>query len=82
MVLKQSVSINGAVLDVKYIKMIAALPSAQIEVSPKNMEPLLFQFDGGVGALMPMRLACDGKAHLGDITALAKAGDGQTEARR
>jgi hypothetical protein len=79
----QTITINGSIFDVAYIKMIAALPGARFEVSPpKKLEPALFQFDGGVGTLMPMRYAAEGERHLGDLDALAKVGDDQPEVRK
>jgi hypothetical protein len=47
------VTIHGTAFDGKYIKLIDELPNSQISVCS---EIALFRFDGGEGALMPIRL--------------------------
>lgn len=51
---KFSTDIGGVIFDVKYIRMIAELPGVEICVTD-GKSPTFFRFDGGVGALMPMR---------------------------
>jgi hypothetical protein len=50
-----SVSINGAVFDIRYVRMLQSLPGTLIESLPRKEEAMSFRFDGGEGMLMPMR---------------------------
>lgn len=52
---KISVEIGGLIFDAKYVRMLLALPNLQIEGRLKKAERMRFTFDGGDGALMPMR---------------------------
>lgn len=61
----RSVSIDQVNFSDKYVGWIATLPEAEISRPPPPVEPMPFQFAGGVGALMPMR--GQGDTHLGRI---------------
>ena len=55
---KISVAVDGVPFALRYIKKLLALP--HIAVAKAEFEkPLLFQFLGGVGSLMPLRAAYD-----------------------
>ena len=68
-----SVSVNGVHFDIKYIKLVAALPGAEFSINPikssmkswRDFVPCPFRFDGGIGALSSMRSA--GDLDLGNI---------------
>lgn len=73
-----SVLIRGVPFQVKYVRMIAALPGTEFAVSPnpptenvRETKPTAFRFTGGVGALMPMKRGTD--LHIGDIESLERA---------
>ncbi len=40
---------------VKYIRMVAELPGIEIMEYTQKGDPILFRFDGGIGAVMPLR---------------------------
>lgn len=61
----RSVSIDGVNFQDKYVGWIAALPDARISRPPPPVDPMRFQFTGGVGVLMPMY--GQGHKHLGQI---------------
>lgn len=68
-----SVGVRGAIFDVKYIRMILALPGAEMAVGPLVVDaPAPFRFDGGCGVVMPMWIASN--FHLGDIESLPAEG--------
>lgn len=48
-----STSIRGVTVALRYARMMLALPGIEIADMPKPREPMLFRFDGGIGALMP-----------------------------
>jgi len=50
------VDINGARFNGLYIALIAELPYATLSVNVADGKPSLFSFDGGVGAVMPVRV--------------------------
>jgi hypothetical protein len=52
-----SVSIGKAPFALRYVRMLIELPKIEVakRVKLKPATPILFRFDGGVGALMPMR---------------------------
>ena len=52
-----SVSIGPTPFSLKYIRQILSLPGIEIETlaADQSMKPLFFRFDGGIGALMPLR---------------------------
>lgn len=52
---KTSTKVRGVTFDLRYIAMMLAMPGVEVMVSPQEAEPLLFKFEGGVGAVMPMR---------------------------
>lgn len=53
---KLSIGIRGAILDYKYFKLIATLPTLRLpEIISNNMAPVYFQFAGGYGAFMCRR---------------------------
>jgi hypothetical protein len=47
--------VGGICFDARYLRLIGSLPGAEIAVGPDYGTPALFRFDGGKGALMPMR---------------------------
>lgn len=49
-----SVEIGGLIFDAKYVRMILGLPNLKVETRLRKAERMLFTFDGGHGALMPM----------------------------
>lgn len=51
---KVSTEIGGVIFDMKYIRMIAELPGVEIVITD-GKSPSFFRFEGGDGALMPMR---------------------------
>lgn len=54
MVAQVSTEIGGVIFDLKYIRMIAELPGVEIVITD-GKSPAFFRFEGGDGALMPMR---------------------------
>lgn len=62
---KASLSFSGVAYDIRYLRQIASLPSIEVEASPSGDAPLRFRFEGGIGALMPIRGVFDN--HLGNI---------------
>lgn len=51
----QTVMVGPASYDTKYLRMIAALPNAKLWITDE-FSACFFQFDGGCGYLMPMRM--------------------------
>lgn len=49
-----STEIGGVIFDLKYIRMIAELPGVEVAITD-GKSPSFFRFEGGDGALMPMR---------------------------
>lgn len=61
----QSISVHGTPVAVNYILMVLALPGAQIAAPRDKEAPIPFRFNGGIGAVMPLR---EKRAdHLGDL---------------
>lgn len=52
---KTSTLIHGVIFDLRYVAMMLALPGVEVAASTGKESPLLFKFDDGVGAMMPMR---------------------------
>lgn len=50
-----STSYEGVTLALRYVRKMLALPAIEIAKPSAPDAPLLFRFDGGVGAVMPMR---------------------------
>lgn len=51
-----STVIRGAIYNLRYVTLMLALPGVEIMTDKKSLDvPLFFKFDGGVGAVMPMR---------------------------
>lgn len=48
------VAFDGVPFAIGYVRMIAALPGVRVAVGKEAHEPLRFEFDGGIGALMPI----------------------------
>jgi hypothetical protein len=51
-----NVNIDGSVYGGKYITLINQLPGIQFSAPHNETQPALFKFDGGDGALMPIRM--------------------------
>lgn len=49
-----STEIGGVIFDLKYIRMVAELPGVEVVITD-GISPSFFRFEGGDGALMPMR---------------------------
>lgn len=47
--------IGGLPFALRYVRLMAALPGLEIMKSPVYAAPLLFRFDGGIGAVMGLR---------------------------
>lgn len=56
---KASVSIGGVPFALKYVNRMLTLPEVEIAASNEDGKPLLFRFRGGIGSVMPLRLAYD-----------------------
>lgn len=54
---KMSTTIGPKIYSLHYVRMVLSLPGIEIAAHPKKSDekPLLFRFEGGVGALMSMR---------------------------
>lgn len=52
---KISTTIRGAIYDMRYVAMMLSLPGVEVADKTAKEMPLLFKFDGGVGAIMPRR---------------------------
>lgn len=50
-----STSYEGAVFALRYVRRVLALPGIELAHVKASDAPLFFRFDGGAGALMPMR---------------------------
>lgn len=50
-----STTIRGGIFDLRYVEMMLALPEVLIQMDRTGEAPLLFNFNGGIGAIMPMR---------------------------
>lgn len=61
-----SISIAGAYFNLKYIRQIAALPHARFQVETPKDSPNYFEFDGGIGCVMPMTRGYGN--HLGELS--------------
>ncbi|MBR0871176.1 hypothetical protein JQ633_12465 [Bradyrhizobium tropiciagri] len=57
-----SVDFAGAIFALKYVRQLLSLPNVEIAFETATPGPLLFRFDGGVGALM--RCATRGDHHV------------------
>lgn len=70
---KTSTTIGGVHFTLKYVHLICALPGIEISHTAKatlgNMRPMLFRFDGGVGALMPRTTKCDQHIEIEQVAA-------------
>jgi hypothetical protein len=57
---RRSATIGVKIFAMNYIRQMLSLPGIELAVmeSEPDEKPLLFRFDGGVGALMPMRSKC------------------------
>lgn len=53
---KISTTLRGGTFDLRYVAMVLDLPNVELMTNKADAEkPMLFKFDGGYGALMPMR---------------------------
>lgn len=52
---KVSTEWAGAIIDAQYMAMMLDLPGIRISSTTKPEDPIHFEFDGGIGAVMPMR---------------------------
>lgn len=52
---KTSTTVRGNNYNIRYVAMMLALPGAEPAEKTEEGKPLLFKFDGGVGAIMPLR---------------------------
>lgn len=52
---KISTTVRGVSFSLRYIRMMAALRGVEVSNKIEAEKPLLFKFDGGVGAIMPIR---------------------------
>lgn len=60
-----STTVASGIFNLRYIAMALALPAVEFMTSARDEEgPLLFRFDGGVGAVMPMRSQYDTHVEL------------------
>lgn len=55
----KSGTIHGVPFNLRYIRMIYALPDLELPIALVPMEPMPFQFKGGDGVLMPLSHAMD-----------------------
>jgi hypothetical protein len=68
---RASTSIGEANFAVRYVAMMLALPNIQVAATPGLETPLLFRFDGGIGAVMPMHGKCDTHVEVSKTTETA-----------
>jgi hypothetical protein len=51
-----STTVRGGTFNLKYVALMLELPNVLVQTNRTDMEgPLLFKFDGGIGAIMPRR---------------------------
>lgn len=50
-----SAGIGDVPFAIHYVAMLLALPGIEVTTKPEQRQPLLFRFDGGIGALMPLQ---------------------------
>jgi hypothetical protein len=56
---KVSTTVRGVTFDLRYVLLMLSLPGVEVATKADKDKPLLFRFDGGIGALMPMRNKTD-----------------------
>lgn len=55
-----STTIRGGIFNLKYVALMLELPGVLVQTDRADGEaPLLFKFDGGIGAMMPRRANCE-----------------------
>lgn len=54
-----SASLGGAIFDCRHLKLITALPSVRVPISPIQNEPMRFVFRGGDGLISARTVAAD-----------------------
>lgn len=55
---RTSTTVRGVLFVLGYVRLMLTLPNVRVHVEPGGL-PLLFSFEGGFGALMPLRRAFD-----------------------
>lgn len=52
---RTSTEVSGVLFSLGYLRKVVELPNVRVCVQQGDGKPMLFQFDGGIGALMPLR---------------------------